>query len=136
MGDDPVVSHGRGGIAPQETPHLLHTWNAYTVIGQGNIGADSTEYVDGEIVRKGVVGESATDGAYSTGRGGAANISGEPPKGPRSDADDVPEVATRLSEDTYHTGRGGKGNVHQESVPEGLAEKLKRKIFGRKPEST
>merc|ERR1712225_49261 len=47
------VSHGRGGA--------------------GNIGPDSTQYVDGEIVREGVVGEHG-DGAFSTGRAGAANI--------------------------------------------------------------
>lgn len=46
----PEVSHGRGGA--------------------GNITADDTKYVDGEIVRAGPEG-SHEDGAYSTGRGGA-----------------------------------------------------------------
>lgn len=43
------VSHGRGGA--------------------GNFKPDDTEYVDGEVVRTGVVG-SHGDGAYSSGRGG------------------------------------------------------------------
>lgn len=43
------VSHGRGGA--------------------GNINADDTKYVDGEVVRTGVEG-SHGDGAYSSGRGG------------------------------------------------------------------
>lgn len=43
------VSHGRGGA--------------------GNINPDDTPYVDGEVVREGVVG-SHGDGAYSAGRGG------------------------------------------------------------------
>jgi hypothetical protein len=34
--------------------------------GQGNIGADPTPYVDGEIVRSGPVGDQG-DGAYSAG---------------------------------------------------------------------
>lgn len=46
----PEVSHGRGGA--------------------GNINPDDTKYVDGEVVRVGVVG-SHGDGAFSTGRGGA-----------------------------------------------------------------
>lgn len=45
----PEVSHGRGGA--------------------GNIAADDTQYVDGEVVRVGVEG-SHGDGAFSTGRGG------------------------------------------------------------------
>lgn len=43
------VSHGRGGA--------------------GNITADDTKYVDGEVVRSGIEG-SHGDGAYSAGRGG------------------------------------------------------------------
>ena len=43
------VSHGRGGA--------------------GNINPDNTVYVDGEVVREGLVG-SHGDGAYSAGRGG------------------------------------------------------------------
>lgn len=45
----PEVSHGRGGA--------------------GNIAADDTPYVDGEVVREGPEGSHA-DGAFSTGRGG------------------------------------------------------------------
>lgn len=43
------VSHGRGGA--------------------GNINPDDTPYVDGEVVREGVIG-SHGDGVYSAGRGG------------------------------------------------------------------
>ncbi|EEA19050.1 hypothetical protein TMatcc_010405 [Talaromyces marneffei ATCC 18224] len=141
----PIVSHGRGG--------------------QGNIGADPTVYVDGEIVRSGPTGDQG-DGAYSAGRGGAGNI-GSPhvrPSTPGVVHDNVvvPETAVRESLDgDYHTGRGGQGNVHLDEshendknkhkhtastssigkapagtaadgkVYEGLADKLKRKIFGR-----
>ncbi|OJJ99405.1 hypothetical protein ASPACDRAFT_79303 [Aspergillus aculeatus ATCC 16872] len=131
MGEhDPIVSHGRGG--------------------QGNIGADSTEYVDAAIVREGVYGDQG-DGAYSAGRGGAGNI-GSPHVRPTSkvphDAEMIPELAIRQSVDgDYHTGRGGQGNVHLDEEHrkekekkhqhrhdqyEGLADKLKYKIFGRK----
>lgn len=47
------VSHGRGGA--------------------GNINADETVYVDGEIVREGVEGTHG-DGAFSTGRGGMLTL--------------------------------------------------------------
>ncbi|KAJ5781003.1 hypothetical protein N7457_006163 [Penicillium paradoxum] len=114
---EPMVSHGRGG--------------------QGNIGPDSTEYVDGEIVREGIYGDQG-DGAYSAGvstrfpsitsisgtsadaytymqRGGAGNI-GSPHIRPAStphDAEMVPEHAVHASMDEpHHTGRGGQGNVH------------------------
>jgi hypothetical protein len=114
------VSHGRGG--------------------QGNIAPDSTQYVDGEIVRQGVEGEG--DGAYSAGRGGAGNI-GSPhlkPTGKPHDADVVPELAIRKSQDgDYHIGRGGQGNVEHagkdkpaEEKSGSLADKLKSKILGKK----
>ncbi|KAF4768918.1 hypothetical protein N7455_008399 [Penicillium solitum] len=122
----PLVSHGRGG--------------------QGNIGHDSTEYVDGEIVREGPYGDQG-DGAYSAGRGGAGNI-GSPMVRPSSraphDVEMIPELAVRDSTDeTYHTGRGGQGNVHLDEATlkekekkkvahEGLADKLKYKLLGRK----
>ncbi|GIK01299.1 hypothetical protein Aspvir_005332 [Aspergillus viridinutans] len=131
MGDnEPIVSHGRGG--------------------QGNIGADSTQYVDGSIVREGPYGDQG-DGAYSAGRGGAGNI-GSPNVRPVSraphDAEIIPELAIRKSADeNYHVGRGGQGNVHLDEEarkekeekkrqhhqhhPEGLADKLKHKLFGR-----
>ncbi|KAJ5463465.1 hypothetical protein N7475_008409 [Penicillium sp. IBT 31633x] len=130
--EQPMVSHGRGG--------------------QGNIGPDSTEYVDGEIVREGVYGDQG-DGAYSAGRGGVGNI-GSPNVRPASnvphDAEIIPEHAIRPSADeVHHTGRGGQGNVHldQASLKEkeakekdakkkvahrGLADKLKDKLFGHK----
>ncbi|KAG9236467.1 hypothetical protein BJ875DRAFT_224766 [Amylocarpus encephaloides] len=117
------VSHGRGGA--------------------GNIGPDTSTYVDGEIVREGKVGDHG-DGAYSTGRGGAANI-GSPKVAatPRKDEVAIPEVALRPSTDdqNFHTGRGGKGNEHFAGPtgtkhPEGLADKLKNKLFGKKVTAT
>ncbi|PGH23863.1 hypothetical protein AJ80_02111 [Polytolypa hystricis UAMH7299] len=123
-GEGPIVSHGRGG--------------------KGNIGADPTPYVDGEIVRQGPEGDQG-DGAYSVGRGGAGNIGSPrvPPTSNPHDTDIVPEIALRPSQDgDYHVGRGGQGNVHHESdgqekkkktvAVEGLADKLKNKLFGRK----
>jgi len=110
------VSHGRGGA--------------------GNIHEDSTPYVDGEIVREGPVGDH-NDGAFSTGRGGAANI-GSPGQAAtkRTDTEAIPEVALRSSgeHENFHVGRGGEGNVHtaepvQSKHPEGLADKLKNKLF-------
>lgn len=157
--DAPIVSHGRGG--------------------QGNISADSTQYVDAEITRQGVEGDQG-DGAYSAGRGGAGNIA-SPHVRPTSliphDADVIPDMAVRHvdaeGEGGVHVGRGGQGNTLAEiqrivskdegassvgakaggvegaaerskhgtttgtapttiSTPEGLADKLKYKIFGRK----
>ncbi|KAK3489516.1 uncharacterized protein B0T23DRAFT_422225 [Neurospora hispaniola] len=88
----PEVSHGRGGA--------------------GNINPDDTKYVDGEVVRAGSEG-SHGDGAFSTGRGGAANIgdAGVTPHR-RADKDIIPDAAIRHSQETenYHTGRGGAGN--------------------------
>ncbi|KAF5539675.1 hypothetical protein FNAPI_10754 [Fusarium napiforme] len=102
------VSHGRGGA--------------------GNFKPDDTEYVDGEVVRTGVVG-SHGDGAYSSGRGGksllalqvanatssgAGNIADiGTPATERKDVDIIPETAVRPSQDgrDYHTGRGGAGNA-------------------------
>ncbi|KAI0600284.1 hypothetical protein F4775DRAFT_547123 [Biscogniauxia sp. FL1348] len=119
----PEVSHGRGGA--------------------GNINPDDTKYVDGEIVREGAEGPHG-DGAFSTGRGGAANI-GDAAKPPtvRADKDVVPDVATRPSQEgDFHVGRGGAANVHlapetqkqkekeQQKPNLGLADKLKNKIFG------
>ncbi|KAL4918774.1 hypothetical protein BDW62DRAFT_180342 [Aspergillus aurantiobrunneus] len=93
--ETPIVSHGRGG--------------------QGNICPDSTEYIDGGIVREGPVGDQG-DGAYSAGRGGAGNI-GSPHAKPTTkvphDTEFIPEISVRPSMDgDYHTGRGGQGNVH------------------------
>ncbi|MCJ1361295.1 hypothetical protein MMC16_000393 [Acarospora aff. strigata] len=111
---DPIVSHGRGGAA--------------------NIRPDGTPYADGEIVREGLFGDQG-DGAYSTGRGGAANIGspGMKPSMRPHDEDAIPEAALRQGEPgNYHVGRGGGGNVHKEeksNVHEGLADKLKHKIF-------
>ncbi|KAI0192969.1 hypothetical protein EV127DRAFT_28076 [Xylaria flabelliformis] len=120
----PEVSHGRGGA--------------------GNINPDDTQYVDGSIVRQGDVGTHG-DGAYSTGRGGAANIADkDAPSATRADKDFVPAEAVRPSmEGDFHTGRGGAANVvhtpetqGQDGAPaakppnQGLADKLKHKIFG------
>ncbi len=73
---------------------------------------------------------------------GAANIgdAGQPAKH-RIDREIVPVEATRPSMDEadYHTGRGGVGNEHVaddkgkkplKPAPQGLADKLKGKIFG------
>ncbi|KAK3383342.1 hypothetical protein B0T24DRAFT_45299 [Lasiosphaeria ovina] len=129
--EGPDVSHGRGGA--------------------GNIRPDDTPYVDGEVVRAGEVG-SHGDGAFSTGRGGAANIGDAgATTTPRLDKDVVPESAVRASSDNvdHHTGRGGAGNERlatpRESIkegatvvdgegvavaPVGLADKLKYKLLG------
>ncbi|KAI1112025.1 hypothetical protein F5Y14DRAFT_423384 [Nemania sp. NC0429] len=118
----PEISHGRGGA--------------------GNINPDDTQYVDGEIVRQGDIGTHG-DGAYSTGRGGAANITDKHvPATARADKEVVPAEATRPSiEGDFHTGRGGAANVvvhtpEPESKAaaakppnQGLADKLKHKIF-------
>ncbi|KAH9815688.1 Protein of unknown function (DUF3602) [Teratosphaeria destructans] len=85
--------------------------------GAGNIGEDTSTYVDGAIVREGYAHESHRP-EYSAGRGGAGNMV-EPPRhaspAPRSE-DVVPEPAMRSGEgyENYHTGRGGQGNVHKE----------------------
>ncbi|KGO71228.1 Protein of unknown function DUF3602 [Penicillium italicum] len=140
----PMVSHGRGGKLPiiiQDHHHLT-----VSTIGQGNIGHSTAEYVDGEIVREGPYGDQG-DGAYSAGRGGAGNI-GSPMIRPSSraphDVEVIPELAVRNSTDeVYHTGRGGQGNVHldeatlkekekKKTAHEGLADKLKYKLLGRK----
>ncbi|KAK5658746.1 hypothetical protein OQA88_1555 [Cercophora sp. LCS_1] len=116
----PEVSHGRGGA--------------------GNINADDTQYVDGEVVRVGAEG-SHGDGAFSTGRGGAANIGDAGKKSTvRADKDVIPEAAVRPSSDNqdFHVGRGGAGNAHiadkktgpDGSAPISFADKLKAKIFG------
>ncbi|KZF25974.1 hypothetical protein L228DRAFT_264410 [Xylona heveae TC161] len=114
---DPIVSHGRGG--------------------QGNIGEDPTPYADGEIVREGPTGQSS-DGAFSTGRGGEGNIGSPGIKAThRNDIEAIPETAIRTSEgdESYHVGRGGEGNIHRPSnapTHDGLADKLKYKLFGKK----
>jgi len=134
------VSHGRGGA--------------------GNIGTDTVQYTAGDIHREGLEGDHG-DGAYSAGRGGAGNI-GSPGLKPtkRSDKEVVPEVALRQSEDgIVHTGRGGEGNTatvahdgEGELIgeqrkgdkgkkvdvmhPEGLADKLKHKLFGHKSKTS
>ncbi|RPA96202.1 hypothetical protein L873DRAFT_1695442 [Choiromyces venosus 120613-1] len=126
MSTEPV-SHGRGG--------------------QGNISPDPTPYTDGEIHREG--DPAASGGAYSAGRGGAGNI-GSPKQHPvKTDTDDdvVPDAAKLAAheDEPFHSGRGGEGNVQLPeggkggkkpaggggAATEGLAEKLKRKLFGR-----
>ena len=96
-------------------------------------------YGDGEIVREGAVGDHG-DGAFSTGRGGAANI-GSPKVDATARKDElaIPEVALRpsMEDQNYHTGRGGQGNAHLSGPqgkqhPEGLADKLKNKLFKKK----
>ena len=76
-------------------------------------------------------------------RGGAANINSpsiKPATHPTGDADVIPEAAVvhhpGEEHEKFHTGRGGEGNAHREGeegkVHEGLADKLKHKMFGRK----
>lgn len=115
------ISHGRGGT--------------------GNIGPDSTPYTDGSIVREGAVGDQG-DGKYSSGRGGAANIVGQPKASqhPPHDHEVVPETATRIEKhESHHFGRGGAGNqthVHQDRKdqhssdhkPESLIDKAKHAL--------
>jgi hypothetical protein len=57
----------------------------------------------------------------------------------RKDEVAIPEVALRPSMDkeNYHVGRGGEGNIHvappsEQKHPEGLADKLKNKLFKKK----
>ncbi|KAI6373932.1 hypothetical protein MCOR25_003319 [Pyricularia grisea] len=119
---EPSISHGRGGA--------------------GNINPDATKYVDGEVTRTGVEGTHG-DGAYSTGRGGAANIGDKGVNSTgRLDKDNVPESAVRPSTEgqDFHVGRGGAGNEHVTPAhvadkkagdhPIGLADRLKAKMFG------
>lgn len=107
--EEPNVSHGRGGVA--------------------NIGHDSFPYVDGEIHREG-------EGVSKlTGRGGAGNVDEE--KDPGKEYDVVPEPAKIEAHENepYHSGRGGQGNVHgagSSLAHEGLADKLKKKLFNLK----
>ncbi|CAG1963507.1 hypothetical protein HYE67_009206 [Fusarium culmorum] len=128
------VSHGRGGA--------------------GNFKPDDTEYVDGEVVRTGIVG-SHGDGAYSAGRGacsdsyptsfldhgrnqyvdvsfttGAGNIGDiGTPTTERKDQDIIPEIAIRPSQDgrDFHTGRGGAGNA-QVGTPERKSEEEEKPV--------
>lgn len=89
-------------------------------------------------MREGPAGDHG-DGAYSSGRGGVANI-GSPglPPAKRNDKEVIPPQALRDDEDTnHHVGRGGQGNVHvakdgAKAHPTGLADKLKAKLFGKK----
>ncbi|KAJ0168043.1 hypothetical protein CTA2_10828 [Colletotrichum tanaceti] len=93
------VSHGRGGA--------------------GNMAADDTKYVDGEVVRAGPEGSHGT-GAFSSGRGGAGNIADvKSQPAPRADKDLVPEEAYRPSTEgqDYHVGRGGAGNAVETDRP-------------------
>ncbi|EMC95163.1 hypothetical protein BAUCODRAFT_35155 [Baudoinia panamericana UAMH 10762] len=105
MSDDRIHSTGRGGA--------------------GNIGQDpNTVYVDGDIVREGVEGETSRS-SEPVGRGGAGNVLHSPrtgtpaaginPSVPPS-KDFIPETATRTAEghENFHTGRGGQGNVHKD----------------------
>lgn len=109
-------SHGRGGI--------------------GNFAPDNTKYVDGEIVRAGPEGDQGgalsplslaafsppsvrssiltldSDGPFSTGRGGSANIGAKgSPVIAAADKDVVPPQAMKIEkQESHHVGRGGAGN--------------------------
>ncbi|KAK6336485.1 hypothetical protein TWF696_002035 [Orbilia brochopaga] len=110
---DPT-SHGRGGA--------------------GNIAPDDTQYADG-----GIVHESHPTGTYTTGRGGEGNVGhgGTKPDG----HDVVPDNAQREAPHPAEGhgvsfGRGGEGNIattegdkNTSGAHEGLADKLKHKLF-------
>ena len=90
-------------------------------VGVGNIGKDGGTYVEGDIVREGVVGQPSHPGGgdYSAGRGGAGNMVPSPKVGPADQpgSDDViPEPAMKAGDQyaDFHTGRGGEGNVHRD----------------------
>jgi hypothetical protein len=92
--------------------------------GQGNIGPDSTAYVDGEIHHQ--ADPTASGAAYSAGRGGAGNISNNgngggnggataTATGTGTDGDVIPSeavVPAREEEEVVHTG------VRNSSIPE------------------
>ncbi|KAI9679972.1 MAG: hypothetical protein M1817_004987 [Caeruleum heppii] len=110
--------------------------------GTGNIGTDTQQYVDGEIVREATPKDPGT-GPVSTGRGGQGNISSPGTKAQHPDGEDViPEAALRKSSDEpHHIGRGGQGNVHQgptviDKGHPGIVDKLKAKLHGSKEVGT
>ncbi|CCX10210.1 Similar to hypothetical protein [Tuber melanosporum Mel28]; acc. no. XP_002840290 [Pyronema omphalodes CBS 100304] len=81
--------------------------------GQGNIGPDSTAYVDGEIHRQ--ADPTASGASYSSGRGGAGNISnngsgnggGATATATGTDGDIIPSeavVPAREEGEVVHTG--------------------------------
>ena len=108
--------------------------------------------MDAEIVRVGTPGPHG-DGAFSSGRGGVGNIGSprETHSGKRADQEHIPPFALRPEEDgNHHVGRGGQGNVVKKDEPgkkftdgretrgsgsQGLAGKLKEKLFGKKSKS-
>ncbi|KAI5811850.1 hypothetical protein BZA77DRAFT_159170 [Pyronema omphalodes] len=123
MSEKPAVSHGRGG--------------------QGNICPDSTTYVDGEIHHE--ADPTASGAAYSSGRGGAGNISSNggaaaattttgaaatDGKGnTRGDGDVIPTeaiVPAREEGEGVHTGRGGEGNAIK-TTDGGEKDKIKKR---------
>lgn len=59
---EPLVSHGRGGEVP-----LFYKRDNYSLLsGAANIRKDTTQYVDGSIIRQGPQGDQG-NGAYSSG---------------------------------------------------------------------
>lgn len=147
----PILCLGAGNISEDHTVYVSPIPQQHTCViiffSSTLLLTDvGSSYGDGEIVREGTVGDHG-DGAFSTGRGGAANIGGSPAlkADQRKDHEIVPEVALRpsMEKENFHTGRGGEGNVHHAEPtpgkpqhPEGLADKLKHKLFGKKKEHT
>ena len=127
---------GAGNIGQDSTPYASPPFSPHT---HPNRDLQQASYGDGEIVREGVVGDHG-DGAFSSGRGGAANIGSPGLKATaRKDEVVIPEVALRpsMENENFHVGRGGEGNVHTatpvtQKHPEGLADKLKNKLFKKK----
>ncbi|OJJ00084.1 hypothetical protein ASPVEDRAFT_39466 [Aspergillus versicolor CBS 583.65] len=71
----PIVSHGRGGLFCfwSDYTRSANTTDTASQPGQGNIGPDSNEYIDGGIVREGPIGDQG-DGAYSAGATSAPHM--------------------------------------------------------------
>ncbi|KAI9760086.1 MAG: hypothetical protein M4579_001919 [Chaenotheca gracillima] len=145
---DPIVSHGRGGqiylsskIAASGAQADARTLQALVTSAPTQLPERGSQlrYVDGEIVREGAQA-STVNGPTSTGRGGQGNIGTPEIKAADGPKEVIPEAAIRQSQDneSYHVGRGGEGNIHHPVngknpyEHEGLADKLKRKIFGAK----
>jgi hypothetical protein len=108
MSGQPFHSTGRGGKNASQAKRCLRKTRRSLSTGAGNIGTDTNVYTDGGIVREGVQGQSV-DGDFSTGRGGAGNITKSPRVGPQVDGkrrsvDMVPEVDVREAQDEFHTG--------------------------------
>ncbi|KAI0416151.1 hypothetical protein F5X98DRAFT_376131 [Xylaria grammica] len=146
----PEVSHGRGGagnINPDNTEYVDGE-----IVRQGDVGTHgdgaSLPFILPTYTIAAQHPNSPTlklTSSFPPRQIGAANIADkEAPVAPRTDKDFVPAEAVRPSVDgDFHTGRGGAANVVRAPEPkdesgaatkpppnQGLADKLKYKIFG------